>query len=167
MARAAPVTHPRRVGLRPLRPAHSPRARESSCATVRIASTFSNSALARCGTLDVVGSAALRGRAGGRLGVSFRRQVPLAGRFIADLYASEVQLVVEVNGGYQAGRAEPDAPRDRALVRIGGQVLRLEAELVMSDLPAAVERVRVEIERLRGGVSASGAGDPRAAHSAP
>jgi hypothetical protein len=28
-------------------------------------------------------------------------------------------------------------------------VLRLEADLVMSDLPGAVERIRAEIERLR------------------
>ena len=90
---------------------------------------------------------------GGRLGVSFRRQVPLAGRFIADLYASEVRLVVEVDGGYHAGRAEADARRDRALSRLGCRVLRLDADLVMNDLPAAVERVRLEIERLRGGAA--------------
>jgi very-short-patch-repair endonuclease len=89
---------------------------------------------------------AIRGR---RLGVSFRRQVPLAGRFIADLYASEVRLVVEVDGRYHAERAEADARRDRALARLGCTVLRLEDALVMSDLPAAVGRVRAEIERLR------------------
>ena len=86
---------------------------------------------------------------GGRLGVSFRRQVPLIGRFIADLYASEVKLVVEVDGLYHAGRATADARRDRALARAGYRVLRVEAELVMNDLPAAVERVRGEIARLR------------------
>ena len=87
---------------------------------------------------------------GGRLGVSFRRQVPLAGRFIADLYASEVRLVVEVDGLYHARRGDADARRDRALARIGCHVLRLDAELVMRDLPAAVERIRGEIQRLRG-----------------
>jgi very-short-patch-repair endonuclease len=92
---------------------------------------------------------AIRGR---RLGVSFRRQVPLAGRFIADLYASEVRLVVEVDGLYHERREAADARRDRALVRLGCTVLRLEDALVMNDLPAAVERVRAEIERLRGAV---------------
>ena len=86
---------------------------------------------------------------GGRLGVSFRRQVPLAGRFIADLYAPEVKLVVEVDGGCHAQRADADARRDRALARIGCRVLRLDAEFVMNDLPAAVERVRAEVELLR------------------
>ena len=56
---------------------------------------------------------------GGRLGVSFRRQVPLAGRFIADLYAAEVKLVVEVDGGYHAQRERADARGDRALARSG------------------------------------------------
>ena len=86
---------------------------------------------------------------GGRLGVSFRRQVPLAGRFIADLYASEVRLVVEVDGLSHARRAQSDARRDRALARIVCHVLRIDAELVMNDLAAAVERVRAEIGRLR------------------
>ena len=33
-----------------------------------------------------------------QLGVSFRRQVPVAGLFIADLSAATIQLVVEVDG---------------------------------------------------------------------
>jgi very-short-patch-repair endonuclease len=84
--------------------------------------------------------AALRG---GQLGVAFRRQVPLLGRFIVDLLAPQLRLVVEVDGGYHEQRA--DARRDRALARAGYTVLRLEAELVMSDLPAAVARVRAAL----------------------
>ena len=87
---------------------------------------------------------------GARLGVSFRRQVPVAGRFIADLLAPELRLVVEVDGGYHAQRRDPDARRDRALARAGYRVLRLDAELVMGDLSAVIERIRAEIERLRG-----------------
>jgi very-short-patch-repair endonuclease len=86
---------------------------------------------------------------GGRLGVAFRRQVPVLGRFIVDLLAAEVRLVVEVDGGYHAQRARADARRDRALGRAGYRVLRVEAELVMGDLEAAVARVAAEIERLR------------------
>jgi hypothetical protein len=44
---------------------------------------------------------ALRAR---KLGVQFRRQVPLCGRFIADFYAAAAQLVVEVDGGSHRGR---------------------------------------------------------------
>jgi very-short-patch-repair endonuclease len=87
---------------------------------------------------------------GGQLGVAFRRQVPVLGRFIVDLLVPEVQLVVEVDGGHHARRRGADARRDRALARAGYRVLRLEADLVMSDLPAAVQRVRDAIEQVRG-----------------
>ena len=40
---------------------------------------------------------ALRGR---RLGVQFRRQVPLLGKYVVDFLAPEVKVVVEVDGGY-------------------------------------------------------------------
>ncbi len=85
---------------------------------------------------------------GGKLGVTFKRQVPVAGRFIADFYASEITLVVEVDGGYHAERERADGRRDRALAKLGVHVLRLLAQLVMSDPAAAVERVRAEVERL-------------------
>jgi len=87
---------------------------------------------------------------GGRLGVTFRRQVPVLGRFIGDLLASEVKLIVEIDGGYHAERAAADARRDRALVEAGYRVVRLEEELVMRDVEAAVARVAAEIEELRG-----------------
>ena len=86
--------------------------------------------------------AAVRGR---RLGVAFRRQVPVLGKYIVDLLAPEVRLVVEVDGGYHGARRDADARRDRALARAGYRVLRLDTELVMRDSPAAVERVREAI----------------------
>ena len=89
------------------------------------------------------------GLRGGQLGVAFRRQVPLLGRFIADLLAPEVRLVVEVDGGYHSRRGDADARRDRALARAGYAVLRIDAALVLRDLAAAVECVRREIERVR------------------
>jgi very-short-patch-repair endonuclease len=76
-----------------------------------------------------------------QLGVAFRRQVPLLG-FIADFYAPAARLVVEVDGGYHARRKAADQRRDQKLIRAGYRVLRLEAELVMRDLPAAVLAVR-------------------------
>ena len=60
---------------------------------------------------------------GGKLGVTFRRQVPLAGRFIADLYCAEIKLVVEVDGGYHADRERADRRRDRVLARLGVHLL--------------------------------------------
>jgi very-short-patch-repair endonuclease len=82
---------------------------------------------------------AIRGR---QLGVSFRRQVPLIERYIADFFAPEVRLVVEVDGAWHSRRSGADARRDEKLRRAGYRVLRLEAELVLRALPVAVERVR-------------------------
>jgi very-short-patch-repair endonuclease len=90
--------------------------------------------------------AAVRGR---RLGVAFRRQVPVLGKYIVDLLAPEVCLVVEVDGGYHGARRDADARRDRALARAGYRVLRLDTELVMRDAAAVVERVREAIAELR------------------
>jgi len=87
----------------------------------------------------------------GKLGVSFRRQVPVLGRFIVDLLAPEVRLVVEVDGGYHGRRGRADERRDRALARAGYTVLRVEAEVVMRDVETAVERVAGEVRRLRVG----------------
>ena len=79
---------------------------------------------------------------GGKLGTAFRRQVPLLGRYIADLYAPALRLVVEIDGWYHAARERADAKRDRALVRAGYRVVRVAAELVIADLGAAVAAVR-------------------------
>ena len=81
---------------------------------------------------------ALRGR---RLGVAFRRQVPL-GRFIADFLAPEPRLVVEVDGGYHGRRVAADARRDAALSRLGYRVLHLEADRVSRDLEGALAELR-------------------------
>ena len=50
-----------------------------------------------------------------QLGVSFRRQVPVTGLFIADFLASSFKLIVEVDGAIHARKPGPDARRDRKL----------------------------------------------------
>ena len=60
-----------------------------------------------------------------KLGVVFRRQVPLLGRFIADFLAPAQRLVVEIDGGYHARY----------------RVLRLDADLVLRDIETAVSRL--------------------------
>ena len=85
---------------------------------------------------------------GGRLGVSFKRQVVLEGRFIADFYCAALKLAVEVDGGYHQERGAQDAKRDRALARAGHRVLRVDGALGLGEAVAAVAR---EVERLRRG----------------
>jgi very-short-patch-repair endonuclease len=82
---------------------------------------------------------------GSQLGVSFKRQVPLGGRFIVDFLASSAKLAVEVDGPYHGRRALADASRDRALARLGCTVLRLDAELVVRDMASALALVRAAL----------------------
>jgi leucyl-tRNA synthetase len=84
---------------------------------------------------------------GKKLGVVFRRQVPIH-RFIVDFLAPEVRLAVEVDGGWHSRRRPADARRDEKLRRLGYRVLRLDAKLVLRDLPAAVGRVTAELQAL-------------------
>lgn len=84
----------------------------------------------------------------GKLGVSFRRQVVL-GNAIAGFFAPALRLVVEVDGAQHRRRVTADASRDRDLRRLGCDVLRIEAQVVMRDLPRAVGLVRAAVERLR------------------
>jgi very-short-patch-repair endonuclease len=85
---------------------------------------------------------AIRGR---KLGVLFRRQVVLCGRYIADFYAPALRLVVEVDGGCHEQRRASDARRDRVLRQAGYRVLRLPAALVLCELLEAVARIRAEL----------------------
>ena len=80
-----------------------------------------------------------------RLGLQFRRQVPLAGRYIVDFCACSVRLVVEVDGGSHGRRRNADARRDAALYALGYRVLRLDAALIARDLRAAIALVHAAL----------------------
>ena len=62
---------------------------------------------------------------GGKTGVVFRRQAVLLGKYIADFYAPELRLVVEVDGGWHEGRERADARRDGELREAGYRVVRV------------------------------------------
>jgi very-short-patch-repair endonuclease len=79
------------------------------------------------------------------LGVVFRRQVPLLGRYIADFLAPAQRLVIEVDGAYHAERGRADARRDAALERAGYRIVRLEASLVVSDIEQALSTIRASL----------------------
>jgi very-short-patch-repair endonuclease len=85
---------------------------------------------------------------GGRLGVSFRRQVVL-GRYIVDFAARSIGLVIEVDGGYHEQCRRRDARRDAELGLLGYAVLHLEASLVHADLAEAFRRIQAAIAACR------------------
>jgi very-short-patch-repair endonuclease len=78
----------------------------------------------------------------GALGVAFKRQVVLGGRYIVDFFAPSVGLVVEVDGGVHRGSRAADRRRDEWLRRRGYRVVRVDAALVLGDCAAAVEMMR-------------------------
>ena len=69
----------------------------------------------------------------------------MAGQFIADFCAPALRLIVEVDGAIHARRPGPDARRDLKLRRAGFRIIRVSAELVLTDLSAAVELVRAAL----------------------
>ena len=84
---------------------------------------------------------------GGQLGVTFRRQVVLGQRYIADFLAREAKLIVEVDGAQHAQSRSADAKRDRFLATLGYRTLRVSARLVHKDLEGVVVRIRAELRR--------------------
>ena len=98
---------------------------------------------------------ALRGRR--LLGLRFRRQFAV-GRFIADFWCSEYQLIVEVDGGVHTDPevAPHDRLRDEWLRARGITIIRLSADLVLTDVGQCLYRIRTVITSINSrGSSAS------------
>jgi len=77
---------------------------------------------------------------GKQLGVAFRRQVPVD-RYILDFVAPAAKLVVEVDDRSHELRRTADARRDRNLARLGYRVLRIDAELVRTNVREALAQI--------------------------
>ena len=85
---------------------------------------------------------------GSQLGVVFRRQVPLGG-YIVDFLARSVRLIIEVDGSVHALKRASDKRRTAKLERAGYRVLRLDARVVLRDLPRAVALISATIAQCR------------------
>jgi len=84
---------------------------------------------------------------GGALGVAFKRQVVLGGRYIVDFFAPSVGLVVEVDGGVHHSSHAADRRRDERLRRLGYRVVRVPAALVSRSIEAAVALVHAALPK--------------------
>ena len=74
---------------------------------------------------------------GKQLGVAFRRQFQV-GKYIVDFVAPSAKLIVEVDDRSHELKRTADARRDRVLSRLGYRVLRIDAELVRTNVAEAV-----------------------------
>jgi adenine-specific DNA-methyltransferase len=70
----------------------------------------------------------------------FRRQQPV-GPFILDFYCHEARLAIEIDGPIHAKQTVADRARQSALESLGIRFLRIPAELVESNLDAALNLI--------------------------
>ncbi|HEV2294010.1 MAG TPA: DUF559 domain-containing protein [Tepidisphaeraceae bacterium] len=80
-------------------------------------------------------------------GHKFRRQAPL-GAFVADFYCHAVKLVVELDGDTHAGREASNQVRTMLLHRAGHHIVRFYNTDVFYHVPAVLEAIYGECERL-------------------
>jgi len=77
-------------------------------------------------------------------GVRFRRQ-QLIGSYIVDFCSFEPNLIMEVDGGQHAERADADSVRSDFLVRSGYRILRFWNNEVLGNLDGVVARIDEEL----------------------
>jgi very-short-patch-repair endonuclease len=85
----------------------------------------------------------LRGRQ--MAGRKFRRQTPLLG-YIADFACLEARLIIELDGGQHAERAEKDEKRPRDLEASGYVVLRFWNADVFTSLDGVLTTIHAALE---------------------
>ena len=79
--------------------------------------------------------------------MKFRRQQAI-GPFVVDFYCAEQRLVVEIDGSIHDGAAQKaaDESRQQAIEATGMRFVRVTAELVVSDLTAALRTIESALE---------------------
>ena len=66
---------------------------------------------------------------------------------IVDFFAPAARLVAEVDGAHHTRQRGADKRRDRALAAAGLTVLRLPAQVVLSDLALALRQIAQAVAR--------------------
>ena len=82
-----------------------------------------------------------------QLGVKFRRQHSI-GEYIADFYAPELKLVIEIDGAQHCTEdgLEYDKIREEYMAGLGIETLRISNEEIRSDILGVVDRVKDRIK---------------------
>ena len=74
------------------------------------------------------------------LGVKFSRQVPI-GSYIVAFCCREMKLIIELDGGQHAARANYDAPRTALLQALGYRVLRFWDNDALANTDGVLQRI--------------------------
>ncbi|WP_247878363.1 crossover junction endodeoxyribonuclease RuvC [Azospirillum sp. TSO22-1] len=80
-----------------------------------------------------------------QLGAKFRRQEPIFG-YTVDFVSHDHRLIVELDGGQHADRAEQDQRRTRLLEQAGFRVIRFWNTEVNDNLDGVLETIRARLE---------------------
>jgi len=72
------------------------------------------------------------------LGLKFKRQVPID-RFVVDFICVDANLIIEIDGGQHAERADADRERTRILESMGYLVLRFWNNDVLQNIDGVLE----------------------------
>jgi very-short-patch-repair endonuclease len=82
-----------------------------------------------------------------QLGMKFRKQHSIP-PYVVDFYCAGARLVVEVDGFAHdnAERQERDVTRDQSLHRMGYDVLRLPASMILADMDEALAAIVARVE---------------------
>ena len=80
-----------------------------------------------------------------QMGAKFRRQEPILG-FTVDFVAHDHRLVIELDGGQHAERAEYDQRRTRMLEQAGFRVLRFWNNELNENLDGVLESIKTRLE---------------------
>lgn len=83
----------------------------------------------------------------GRLGVKFKRQVPLDG-YVVDFVCFEARLIVEADGGQHA-RSDSDIRRDAHFAEQGFRTLRFWNSDILENLDGVFSEIRRALVDLR------------------
>jgi very-short-patch-repair endonuclease len=73
-------------------------------------------------------------------GLKFRRQHPI-GAYTADFFCAEAKLLVELDSSWHNSRQEEDAQRDRYMVSLGFETLRIRARSLEVNMPWVLDRI--------------------------
>ena len=83
-----------------------------------------------------------------KLGVSFTRQKPI-GRYIADFYSPEIDMVIEIDGWSHDNKYEYDKKRDEYMESLGIFILRISDKDVKQDLSNILMWIKFNIDKLK------------------
>ncbi len=77
-------------------------------------------------------------------GYKFKRQYPI-GNYIADFVCLECHLIVELDGGQHAERADYDAARTKSLSDAGYRVMRFWNDEILTNMDGVIDGVLVAL----------------------